>query len=110
MQGLSGFDLPPSGKFFKSNFSKTPDVSARRSRAFFTSLNLPFSTTSFRELDRQWLSRLNPVLSEDSPNPGEQSVARPTEPARFLRSTTPRVPQAPQIHRSTEPGSSPVIS
>ena len=45
MQGLSGFDLPPSGKvLLKSNFSKTPDVSARRSRAFFTSLNLPFST------------------------------------------------------------------
>ena len=84
MQGLSGFDLPPSGKvLLKSNFSKTPDVSARRSRAFFTSLNLPFSTASFREMDRQWLSSLNPVLSEDSPNPREQSVAKPTERALF---------------------------
>ncbi len=79
MQGLSGFDLPPSGKFFKSNFSKTPDVSARRSRAFFTSLNLPLLLQASGKMDRQWLSSLNPVLSEDSPNPGEQSVARPTE-------------------------------
>ena len=88
MQGLSGFDLPPSGKvLLKSNFSKTPDVSARRSRAFFTSLNLPLLLQASGKMDRQWLSSLNPVLSEDSPNPGEQSVAKPTEPARFLRST-----------------------
>ena len=84
MQGLPGFGLPLSGKFFsKATSSEPPAVFARRSRAFFTSLNLPFSTASFRELDRQWLSRLNPVLSEDSPNPREQSVAKPTEPALF---------------------------
>ena len=87
MQGLSGFDLPPSGKFFKSNLSKTPDISARRSRAFFTSLNLSLLLQASGKMDRQWLCSLNPVLSEESPNPGEQSVARPTEAARFLRST-----------------------
>ena len=88
MQGLSGFDLPPSGKvLLKSNFSKTRDVSAKRSRAFFPSLNLSLLLQASGKMDRQWLSSLNPVLSEDSPNPGEQSVAKPTEPARFLRST-----------------------
>jgi hypothetical protein len=64
MQGLSGFDLPPSGKvLLKSNFSKTPDVSARRSRAFFTSLNLPLLLQASGKMDRQWLCSLNPVLS-----------------------------------------------
>ena len=66
---------------------KTPDLSAKRSRAFFTSLNLSPLLQASGKMDRQWLSSLNPVLSEDSPNPGEQSVARATEPDRFLRST-----------------------
>ena len=87
MQGLSGFDLPPSGKVLQKQLLKTPDVSAKRSRAFFTSLNLSHLLQASGKMDRQWLSSLNPVLSEDSPNPGEQSVARPTEAARFLRST-----------------------
>ena len=87
MQGLSGFDLPPSGKVLQKQLLKTPDVSARRSRAFFTSLNLPLLLQASGKMDRQWLCSLNPVLSEESPNLGEQSVARPTEAARFLRST-----------------------
>ena len=82
MQGLSRFDLPPSGKFSKQ-LLKAPDIIAKRSRAFFTSLNLSLLLQASGKMDRQWLSSLNPVLSEDSPNPGEQSVAKPTEPALF---------------------------
>ena len=83
MQGLSGFDLPPSGKVL---LKATGRICKKEQSVFHLSEPSAF-TASFREMDRQWLSSLNPVLSEDSPNPGEQSVAKPTEPARFLRST-----------------------
>ena len=76
MQGLSSFDLPPSGKVLQKQLLKTPDVSARRSRAFFTSLNLSLLLQASGKMDRQWLSSLNPVLSEDSPNPGEGNAPR----------------------------------
>ena len=85
--GLVWFRPPPVRKVLQKQPLKTPDVSAKRSRAFFTSLNLSLLLQASGKMDRQWLSSLNPVLSEDSPNPGEQSVARPTEAARFLRST-----------------------
>ena len=85
--GLVWFRPPPVRKVLQKQLLKTPDVSAKRSRAFFTSLNLSLLLQASGKMDRQWLSSLNPVLSEDSPNPGEQSVARPTEAARFLRST-----------------------
>ena len=39
MQGLSSFDLPPLESSQKQ-LLKAPDVIAKRSRAFFTSLNL----------------------------------------------------------------------
>ena len=85
--GLALVSTSPCQESSQKQPLKTPDVSAKRSRAFFTSLNLSLLLQASGKMDRQWLCSLNPVLSEDSPNPGEQSVARPTEAARFLRST-----------------------
>ena len=48
MQGLSGFDLPPSGKFFKSNLSKHLTYLQNEQSVFHLSEPLAF-TASFRE-------------------------------------------------------------
>ncbi len=48
MQGLSGFDLPPSEKFFKSNLSKHLTYLQKGAELFH--LSEPFAfTASFRE-------------------------------------------------------------
>ena len=64
-------------------------------------------------MDRQWLSRLNPVLSEDPQihviHVSSQWLSLLSVPSS-KDPQSPRGPQAPQIHRSTEstePGSSP---
>ena len=81
--GLVWFRPPPVRKVLQKQLLKAPDVSAKRSRAFFTSLNLSLLLQASGKMDRQWLCSLNPVLSEDSLDPREQSVAKPTERALF---------------------------
>ena len=61
--GLVWFRPPPVRKVLQKQLLKTPDISARRSRAFFTSLNLPLLLQASGKMDRQWLCSLNPVLS-----------------------------------------------
>ena len=86
MQGLPRLWPPPVRNgldFSKAISSEPPACTCQKEQSVFHLSEPSAFTASFREMDRQWLSSLNPVLSEDSPNPREQSVAKPTERALF---------------------------